>query len=85
MIQDIYCVVNKTTGKLVGNLTNPKKMYWQHKDARDKAITKPNRNWHLYNRQIAKEDLEPLDCVLITQEEYKELKEKAWKYDQLCE
>ena len=43
----IYAVRDMETGKLVSDLTNPKKKFWQRKDSATDAINKAShRTWY---------------------------------------
>jgi len=68
-MQELYAVKDKNTGKFVTTLTNPNKKYWDRKIARDNAMKSPSRNY-IRGFRGNKEDLIPVDYVLIEKQEY---------------
>lgn len=50
MNKRLYAVRDKETGKLVSDLTSPRKKFWQRKDAAITAMTQPYYRKHMQSR-----------------------------------
>ena len=48
--QYLYSARDTSTGKLVSDITNPGKRYWQRKEAAEEAIYKYNNKLNYYGR-----------------------------------
>ena len=69
----IYAVRDKSTGKLVNNITNPRHKFWEKKGSAESAIKAFNPRYH--NPRLGKAPI-PADLELVTFEltEIKEAK-----------
>lgn len=65
----LYAARNPVTGKLVSDLTNPRKKFWQRKDAAQEAIRDAvNGRWKKYNSL----ELVTFKLVEVTENEQRE-------------
>lgn len=77
---NLYAVRDKKTGKFVGDITNPRRKFWELKKFCESAIaTYIKRNF----RYGLKYDLEMVELVCVESKEYERLKEIEWMYNDL--
>lgn len=57
----LYAARDKITGKLVSNITNPGRKFWQRQGDCENAI----KNYNHYNRNYKKYDLELVTYELV--------------------
>ena len=67
MIEYIYAIRDKSTGKLVNNITNPKHKFWEKKGSAASALDRFNPRYHnqILGEPPKKENLEVVKFQLI--------------------
>lgn len=62
----LYGVIDKSTGKLVSDITNPRHKFWERKKSAETAINRYNSPYH--NNKHKPEDLEvvEIECKVKT-------------------
>lgn len=56
----LYGVIDKSTGKLVSDITNPRRKYWDRKRNAERAIN----NYHNNNHKQEDLELVEIDCIV---------------------
>lgn len=78
----LYAVRDKSTGKFVSDITNPRHKFWEKKGFCEQAIV----NYKCYHTRGAKYDaLEMVELTCIENKEYERLKEIEYMYNDLCD
>lgn len=68
----LYGVINKATGKLISDITNPRHKYWEKKGSAESAVRNYKSKVRYYGRvgKYNSDDLEvvEIDCRVIVKE-----------------
>lgn len=54
----LYCVMDKSTGKLISNLTNPRHKYWETRKTAENAVRKFMSERYNADRQLEVVEIE---------------------------
>jgi len=58
----LYGVIDKSTGKLVSDITNPRHKYWDKKGSAEKAISNYGAYYHNNNHKPEDLELVEIEC-----------------------
>lgn len=60
----LYGVIDKSTGKLVSDITNPRHKYWDKKGSAERAIRNYGAYYHNNNHKPEDLELVEIDCIV---------------------